>query len=84
MALITGPYNDKSKLESLMKVFHNKRGHPFTLKFKPMPATKIRKSIFEEITALFTKYKGHEDNIDLTEAWMPEVARHQKLMRCIN
>lgn len=84
VALITGPYSDKSKLESLVKVFHNKRGHPFTLKYKQMPASKIRKAIFEEISGLFTKYKGHEDNIDLMESWLPEVTRHEKLIRCIN
>ena len=75
LGLIIGPYHDKARQESLLKIFHNKRGNPFTLKYKQMPASKIRKAIFEEIIALFAKYKGHEDLIDLDDKWVPGVRR---------
>ncbi len=49
-----------------------------------MPAAKIKKSIFEELTALFDKYKGHQDAIDLRDNWLPEMLRHTKLIKCLN
>ena len=48
-----------------------------------MPCMKIRKAIFEEITALFEKYKVHADLIDMREMWNYGLRRYEKVVRCI-
>ena len=60
VALIIGPYSSKKKTESLCKIFHLvKDKNPYSLNFKQMPSTKLRKSFIGEILEILTKYKLH-------------------------
>ena len=46
IGLIIGPYSQKGRNESLLKIFHivNER-QPYSLSFKQMPSTRLRKSL---------------------------------------
>jgi hypothetical protein len=83
LAAIIGPYTQKSKTESLLKIFHLVGGgpksaqskepplpKPFELPYKMLPCTKLRKSFFEvEIKNLIGYYRGHRDLINLKVRW---------------
>lgn len=83
LAAIIGPYTQKSKTESLLKIFHLVGGgpksaqskepplpKPFELPYKMLPCTKLRKSFFEvEIKNLIGYYRGHKDLINLKVRW---------------
>jgi hypothetical protein len=59
IGLIIGPYTQKSKAESLMKIFLVKDQQPYTLNYKQLPTTMLCKTLLEEIKQLFSKYKDH-------------------------
>jgi len=69
VALIVGPYSVKGKNNSLIKIFHLKRNTPYSLGYKHVPCTGIRKDILLEIKKLFGTYRDSKDKIDLTERW---------------
>ena len=83
LAAIIGPYTQKGKIESLLKVFHIVNGKntsgscgnnnfpkPYDLPFKMLPCTKLRKSFFEvELKNLIGYYRGHRDLINLKAKW---------------
>jgi hypothetical protein len=56
VALIVGPYSSKGKNESLIKIFHLRKGTPYSLGFRQAPTTALRKEILNEIKKLFSKY----------------------------
>ncbi len=95
LAAIIGPYSQKGKTESLLKIFHlvgttggcqSYKGDfpkPFDLPFKTLPCTKLRKSFFEvELKNLLVRYKTHRDLIDLTVKWSNKT-REDKMMEAL-
>lgn len=76
LALIIGPYSQKNRVESLLRIFHlnggNKGdlGKPYNLTYKNLPQTKLKKSFLNnELKTLLTSYKDHKDLIDLKVRW---------------
>lgn len=47
LGVIIGPYYNQKAMESIFKVFHNKKGVPFSLTHRLMPVTQkvIRKEL---------------------------------------
>ncbi len=82
LALIIGPYSQKNKTESLLKIFHIQGGNsnktlalskgdypkPYELSYKILPCNKLRKSFLGvELKGLLQHYRDHRDLIDLTK-----------------
>ncbi|TNV85286.1 hypothetical protein FGO68_gene10664 [Halteria grandinella] len=77
LALIIGPYSQKNRVESLLRIFHlsgstskQDSGKPFNLIYKNLPQAKLKKSFLnKELKNLLAGYKGHKDLINLKARW---------------
>lgn len=56
IALIVGPYTNKKKNDSLLKIFHLNKNVPYSLNFKYTSCSRLRKNILLEIKDLFNSY----------------------------
>lgn len=85
LALIIGPYSQKNRNESLLKVFHLvKEKQPFSLNYRVLPAKKLRKGLVQELKDILLKYQNHQDRINLREKWGGSWTREDKLGEAID
>lgn len=83
IALIMGPYSVKGKNDSLIKIFHLKKNTPYSLAFKQVPCTGVRKELLHEMKKLFIKYKCSKDKIELSEKWTVLLTKEEKFIKCL-
>lgn len=69
LGVIIGPYYNTKCADSLLKIFHNKKGIPYSLTYRLLPTSALRKTFWEDTIELFVKYKLSIDKIDFEHKW---------------
>lgn len=83
VALIVGPYSTKGKNESLTKIFHLRKGTPYSLGFRQVPCRTLKKELLNEMKRLFMKYQNSSDKIDFSEKWNLMFSKEDKFIKCM-
>jgi len=84
VGLIISPYAKFVNSNPQITVFHNKKNHPYSLKFKFLPTKKLPKSLYKEIVQLaLDTQQGAALGIDLKSTWNADCTKGQKISRSL-